>query len=51
MSFEEVALWFFGLLLLIDLFGHLEHLIFETLELIAIPGLVLPLGMENANAI
>jgi hypothetical protein len=51
MSFTEVALWFFELLLLISLFGLLEHLICETLESVAVPGLVLSLGMENANAI
>jgi hypothetical protein len=32
MSFGEVALWFFGLFLLIGLFGRLENLICETLE-------------------
>jgi hypothetical protein len=51
MSFREVTLWFFGLLLLIILFGHFDHLICETLELVAVSGLVLSLRMENANAI
>jgi hypothetical protein len=47
----KVTLWFFGLLLLIGLFGRLEKLICETLELVAVPGFVLSLGMENANVI
>jgi hypothetical protein len=51
MSFREVALRFFGLFLLIGTFGHLEHHIYETLESIAIPGLVLSLGVENADVI
>jgi hypothetical protein len=51
MSFGEVALWFFGLLLLIGLFGRLEHLICETLKSVVVPGLVLSLGMEDTNAI
>jgi hypothetical protein len=46
MSFGKVTLWFFGLLLLIVLFGHLEHLICETIESVAIPGLMLPLGVK-----
>jgi hypothetical protein len=40
-SFREVALWIIGLLLLISLFGHLEHLICKTLESVVVPGLVL----------
>jgi hypothetical protein len=51
MSFGEVVLWFFGLLLLIGIFVHLEHLIYETLESIAVLGLVLSMRMKNANAI
>jgi hypothetical protein len=51
MSFREIALWFFGLLLLIDLLDHLEHLICETLESNAVLGLVLSLRVENANPI
>jgi hypothetical protein len=47
-SFGEVALWFFGLCLLIGLLGHLKHLIGETLESIVVQGLVLFLGVENA---
>jgi hypothetical protein len=51
MSFREVTLWFYGLLLLIALFGRLEHLICETQESIAVLGLVLSLVVEDANAI
>jgi hypothetical protein len=51
MSFGEVALWFFGLLLLIGLFGRLGHLICETLKSAATPSLGLSLGVEAANAI
>jgi hypothetical protein len=51
MSFGEVTLWIFEHCLLIGLFGRLEHLICETLESVAVPGLVLSLGMKNANAI
>jgi hypothetical protein len=43
MSFREVTLWSRG--------GRLEHLICETLESVAILGLVLSLGMEDTNAI
>jgi hypothetical protein len=51
LSIGEVALWLFRLLILIGLFGHLEHLICETLELVTVPVLVLSLGVENANVI
>jgi hypothetical protein len=51
MSFGEVALGFFGLFLLISQFGHLEHLICETLESVIVPSLVLSLGVENADTI
>jgi hypothetical protein len=47
MSFGEVALLFFGLFLLISLFGLLEHLIYKILKSIVVPGLVLSLGMED----
>jgi hypothetical protein len=50
-SFGEVALGFFGIFLLISPFGCLEYFICETLELIAVPGFVLSLGLENADAI
>jgi hypothetical protein len=48
MHFGEVTLGFFKLFLLI---GRLEHLICETLESITVPGLVLSLGVGNADAI
>jgi hypothetical protein len=51
MSFGEVALYLFGLLLLIDLLGRLEHFICETLESVAVLGLVLSHRVEDANAI
>jgi hypothetical protein len=51
MIFGEVALGILRLFLLIGPFGHLEHLIDETLELVTVPGLVLSLGVENADAI
>jgi hypothetical protein len=51
MSFREVTLWFFRLLPLIGLFGHLEHLIYEILESVAVSGLELFLGMEDTYAI
>jgi hypothetical protein len=43
---QDVALLIFGLLLFIGLLGHLEHIICETLEPIAIMGLVLSLGWK-----
>jgi hypothetical protein len=51
MSFGEVALWFIALFLLIALFGHLENLIYETLESVIVPSLVLSLGVENTDSI
>jgi hypothetical protein len=51
MSFREVAHGLFGLFLLIGPFGRLEHLIYETLESVAVSGLVLSLGVKNADAI
>jgi hypothetical protein len=50
-SFGEVALRFFGLFPLIGPFGHLEYFNCETLESVAVLGLVLSLGVEDANAI
>jgi hypothetical protein len=50
-SFGEVALGIFGLFLLIDRIDRLEYLIFKTLESVAVLGVVLSLGAENANAI
>jgi hypothetical protein len=49
--FGEVTLGILGLLLMIGRFGHLENLIYKTLESVAVSGLVLSLGVENANAI
>jgi hypothetical protein len=44
MRLREVILGMLRLLLLIDHLGHLENLIFKTLELVAVSGLVLYLG-------
>jgi uncharacterized membrane protein len=41
MSFGEVTHGFFGLFLLISPFGRLEHLIYEILEWVTVPGLML----------
>jgi hypothetical protein len=51
MIFGEVTLGFFRLFLLIAPFGHLEYFIYETLESVAVLGLVHSLGLENADAI
>jgi hypothetical protein len=51
MSFGEVTLCIFGLLLLISLFGRLEHLIFETLESVVVSNLVLSLWVDSADPI
>jgi hypothetical protein len=45
-SVSEVALGILRLFLLIGPFGRLENLICETLESVAIPGLVLSLGVK-----
>jgi hypothetical protein len=45
-NFGEVTLRFFGLFLLIGPFGRLEYFICETLELVAVSGLVLSLGWK-----
>jgi hypothetical protein len=50
-SFEEVALRFFGLFLLFGHSGRLEYFICETLESVAVLSLVLFLGVEDADAI
>jgi hypothetical protein len=47
----EVTRGFLRLFLLINPFGHLEYLICETLESVAVLGLVLFLGVKNADAI
>jgi hypothetical protein len=51
MSLGEVALEILGLFLLISPLGRLENLICETLESVAVPGLLLSLGMKNADVI
>jgi hypothetical protein len=51
MSFGKVTLGFFGRFLLIDHFGHLEHLTCKTLESVAVSGLVLSMRVKNADAI
>jgi hypothetical protein len=51
MSLGKVALGILRLFLLISPSGHLENLICETLESVTVLGLVLSLGVENANAI
>jgi hypothetical protein len=50
-SFVDVALVFFGLFLLIRPFRHLEYFICETLESVAVLGLSLFVGVENADVI
>jgi hypothetical protein len=50
-SFREVALGIFKLILSIGLFAHLEHLICKTLGSVIVSGFVLSLGVENANLI
>jgi hypothetical protein len=47
----EVALGILRLLLLIGRLGRLKNLICKTLESVVVSGLVLSLGVENANAI
>jgi hypothetical protein len=51
MIFGEVTLGFFRVFLLIDPFGHPEHLIYKTMESVAVPCLVLSLGVKNTDAI
>jgi hypothetical protein len=51
MSFGEVTLGFFRLFCLIGHSGRLEHLICETLESVAVLGLVLSVGVENTDVI
>jgi hypothetical protein len=50
-SLGEVTLGILGLLLLIGRLHRLRNLIYKTLESVAVSGLVLSLGVENANAI
>jgi hypothetical protein len=51
LSFREVTLRFFMLFLMIGLFGRLEYFICKTLELVIVLGLVLSLGVKNADVI
>jgi hypothetical protein len=51
MSLGEVTLGILKLLILIGCLGRLENLVCKTLESVAISGLVLSLGMKNANVI
>jgi hypothetical protein len=51
LSLGEVALGILGLFLLISPFGHLENLIYKALESVAVPSLVLSLGVKNTDAI
>jgi hypothetical protein len=50
-SLGEIFLWIFGLLFLISLFGRLEDLISKALQSVAVPSLVLSLGVENTYLI
>jgi hypothetical protein len=51
MSFREVALGILRLLLLIDTFVLLENVIYEILESVAVPGLVLSPGVKDTDVI
>jgi hypothetical protein len=51
MSLGEVALGILRLFLLIGSFDRLKNLICKTLELVAVPGLVLSLGIKNVDVI
>jgi hypothetical protein len=48
---REVTLGILGLLLTISQFGHLENFICKTFESVIVLGLVLSLGVKNANVI
>jgi hypothetical protein len=50
-SLGEVTLGILGLFFLIGQHGRLENHICKTLESVTVSGLVLSLGVENANAI
>jgi hypothetical protein len=50
-SLREVTLGILRLFLLIGWLGHLENLICKTLESVVVSGLILFLGVKNANAI
>jgi hypothetical protein len=51
MSLGKVTLGVLGLLLLMDRVGCLENLICKTLESVIVSGLMLSLGVKNANVI
>jgi hypothetical protein len=51
MSFGEVALRVFGLLVLLDLFGGLENLVYKTFQSIPVPSLVFPLIVKDVDSI
>jgi hypothetical protein len=51
MSFGKVTLGLFRLFLLIGPFSRLEYFICKTLESVAVPGLVLFLGVEDVDVI
>jgi hypothetical protein len=51
MSLGEVVLGILGLFLLIGPFVHLENLICKTLESVVVLGLVLSIGVKDADAI
>jgi hypothetical protein len=48
-SLGEINFWIFRLLLLIGPFGRLEDFNCETLESVIVLGLMLSLGVENAD--
>jgi hypothetical protein len=50
-SLEEVTIWIFRLLFLLGLFSRLENLICKALQLVTVTGLVLSLGVENADPV
>jgi hypothetical protein len=51
MSLGEVIIGILGLLLLIGYLGCLKNLIYKSLVSVAVSGLVLSLGIKNANVI
>jgi hypothetical protein len=51
MNFREVALGILRLFLFISPFGRHENINCKTLKLVAVPGLVLFLGVKEADAI
>jgi hypothetical protein len=51
MGLEDVTLWIFGLLVLVNLLGQIQDLICKALQSVAIPGLSFSMGVENAYPI